>query len=245
MKKTILCLLLTLCGHIVNAGEFEQGMQFFEQKKYAQAKKLWRPLADDGDIRAQYNLALILFNYEKRSEKRSEKNKTAQSQLQKANQYIAMSRANGLVDSYFIKIPIDVLPAVVNSSVKSDKVKSDKMKPLDWLNQQQKNNYTIQLATGKSHSALELTQKKMYDSQLLEQPENLYIQEISRIEKEKKISNYILIYGTFDSYQLAKNEVDKLPESLQKSSPWIRKFGQLQSKVNIKQEQKTIEPIIK
>jgi len=182
MRKTILWLLLTLCGHIVNAGEFEQGMQFFEQKKYAQAKKLWQPLADDGDIRAQYNLALILFNYEEMNEK----NKTAQNQLQKANQYIAMSRANGLVDSYFIKIAIDVLPAVVSSPVKPVKVSSDKINPLDWLNQQQKNNFTIQLATGKSYSALELTQKKLYGNQLLEQPENIYIQEIERIEKEKK-----------------------------------------------------------
>lgn len=233
MRKSILYLLLTLCGHIVNAGEFEQGMQFFDQEKYAQAKKLWQPLADDGDIRAQYNLALILFNYQNRNQKRN--NKMSQGQLQKANQYIAMSRANGLVDSYFIKIPIDASPAVVNSSVKPVKVNSDKINPLDWLNQQQKDNFTIQLATGKSYGALELTQKKLYDSQLLEQPENIYIQEIERIEKEKKISNYILIYGTFNSYQFAKNEVDKLPESIRKSSPWIRKIGQLQSSVNIKQ----------
>jgi hypothetical protein len=161
-----------------------------------------------------------------------DRKKTAENQLQrkKAHQYLAMSRENGLVDSYLLKIP-DVSLSTLDSSVKLDSNNSDIISPLNWLNQQQKSNYTLQLATGKSLKSMEISQKKLRDSQLLEQPENLYIQEFKRKEQEKTISNYVLLYGSFKSYQLAKTEAEKLPESIQKSSPWIRQFSKLQSKV--------------
>lgn len=224
MRNYLLFFLLSVSGHIVSAGTFEQGMQSFEQKNYVQAKKFWQPLAKEGDARAQYNLALILSN--------DDRKKTAENQLQrkKANQYLAMSRENGLVDSYLLKIP-DVSLSTLDSSVKLDSNNSDIISPLNWLNQQQKSNYTLQLATGKSLKSMEVSQKKLRDSQLLEQPENLYIQEFKRKEQEKTIINYVLLYGSFKSYQLAKTEAEKLPESIQKSSPWIRQFSKLQSKV--------------
>lgn len=224
MRNYLLFFLLSVSGHIVSAGTFEQGMQSFAQKNYAQAKKFWQPLAKEGDARAQYNLALILSN--------DDRKKTAENQLQrkKAHQYLAMSRENGLVDSYLLKIP-DVSLSTLDSSVKLDSNNSDIISPLNWLNQQQKSNYTLQLATGKSLKSMEVSQKKLRDSQLLEQPENLYIQEFKRKEQEKTISNYVLLYGSFKSYQLAKTEAEKLPESIQKSSPWIRQFSKLQSKV--------------
>lgn len=230
MKKTILFFLLSVSSLIASAGTFEEGMQFFEQKNYAQAKKIWQPLAKEGDVRAQYNLALIFFYYEK--------NKTARNQLQrqKANQYLVMSRENALVDSYLLKIPPDVKPDTVNSSIKEDKTSSNAIDSLSWLNQQQKTSYTLQLATGKNRESMEKSQKKLLAGQLLEQPENLYIQEFKRQEQDKIISSYVLLYGTFESYQQAKNEVEKLPESLQKSSPWIRQFGKLQSKANGRQK---------
>lgn len=224
MRNYLLFFLLSVSGHIVSAGTFEQGMQSFAQKNYVQAKKFWQPLAKEGDARAQYNLALILSN--------DDRKKTAENQLQqkKANQYLAMSRENGLVDSYLLKIP-DVSLSTLDSSVKLDSNNSDIISPLNWLNQQQKSNYTLQLATGKSLKSMEVSQKKLRDSQLLEQPGNLYIQEFKRKEQEKTISNYVLLYGSFKSYQLAKIEAEKLPESIQKSSPWIRQFSKLQSKV--------------
>ncbi|NOQ78412.1 MAG: hypothetical protein GQ546_03320 [Gammaproteobacteria bacterium] len=224
MRNYLLFFLLSVSGHSVSAGTFEQGMQSFAQKNYVQAKKFWQPLAKEGDARAQYNLALILSN--------DDRKKTAENQLQrkKANQYLAMSRENGLVDSYLLKIP-DVSLSTLDSSVKLDSNNSDIISPLNWLNQQQKSNYTLQLATGKSLKSMEVSQKKLRDSQLLEQPGNLYIQEFKRKEQEKTISNYVLLYGSFKSYQLAKIEAEKLPESIQKSSPWIRQFSKLQSKV--------------
>ncbi|MCU7940668.1 MAG: hypothetical protein KZQ64_07035 [gamma proteobacterium symbiont of Bathyaustriella thionipta] len=226
MKKFILCLVVTVSWQISSAGIFEQGMQSFEQKNYAQAKKLWQPLAKEGDSRAQYNLALILFKYEK--------NKTAKNQLlkQQANQYLTMSRDNGLVDSYLLKTPVDVKTDNIGPLVKNDETNLAIIDSLSWLKQQQRKYYTLQLATGKSRDSMEVSKEKLVASQLLEQPENLYIQEFKRKRENKIIISYVLIYGSFQSYQLAKNEVEKLPESIQKSSPWIRQFGTLQDKVN-------------
>jgi hypothetical protein len=52
MRNYLLFFLLSVSGHIVSAGTFEQGMQSFAQKNYVQAKKFWQPLAKEGDARA-------------------------------------------------------------------------------------------------------------------------------------------------------------------------------------------------
>lgn len=222
MRKYILCFLFSVSGHFAAAGDFEQGLQSYQQKNYSQAKKIWQPLAKDGDVRAQYNLALILFNHEK--------NNSADSQLQRqtANSYLTMSRENGLVDSYFFKAP------QVNEAkqpVKADNTSSAEINPLDWLNQQQKTDYTLQLSSGKNRSSMVVTQEKLLDSQLLEQPENLFIRKLTRNEQQQVITTYVLIYGIFKSRQQAQNAAEKLPKSILKSSPWIRQFTALQSKV--------------
>ena len=81
--------------------------------------------------------------------------------------------------------------------------------------------------------------KKFQSEEKLTQSDELFIQELKSIVKkdgkEKTRIRYVLVYGVFESYQQAKTEVSKLPESLQKSSPWIRQFGVLQSIVNSKQ----------
>jgi len=169
MRKYILWFLLGVSGHCAAAGGFEQGLQSYQQKNYVQAKKFWQPLAKSGDSRAQYNLALILFN--------DEIDNTARSSLrrQTANRYLAMSRENGLVDSYFLITPQDIRFNALKQSVKSDDSTLSETNPGSWLNQQQKTDYTLQLLSGKNRSSMVVTQEKLLDSQLLEQPENLFI----------------------------------------------------------------------
>lgn len=212
--------------HFVSAGSFEQGLQFFAQKDYAQAEKIWQPLAEEGDARAQYNLALIFLKYKK--------DPAARNQLQKKNaaHYLAMSRAEGLVDGYFLNLPAD------DTAAKTDADNSTPLDSMSWINQQPKTNYTLQLATGKSRESMQRTQKKLLTSQQLEQSENVYIQVFKRQEQDKTVNNYVLLYGSFDSYQQAKNEVEKLPDALKTSSPWIRTFNKLQSKANVQQGKK-------
>ncbi len=53
---------LTLAGGFggpVHAGPFEDGLDAARRADYATVVRLWRPLAEQGDIRAQSNLALM------------------------------------------------------------------------------------------------------------------------------------------------------------------------------------------
>ncbi len=42
-----------------NAGPFEDGNAAYQRGDYATALRLWRPLAEQGDAGAQYNLGLM------------------------------------------------------------------------------------------------------------------------------------------------------------------------------------------
>ncbi len=191
----------------------EQGIKYFQEKNYAQARKLWLPLAKKGDIRAQYNLALL-----------SNISGTK-------NNYLLMSREGGLVDAYFVKAKKTVQTPKKRIE-KAKLAKHGSIEPLNWLKQQPKTYYTLQLETGINKKSMQATQDKLLASNALLQKNALYIQKIERKQNNKVIANYILLYGSFDSYQNAKDEVERLPESIQKSSPWIRQFSTLQSKVD-------------
>ena len=232
MKQITSFLIITIIfisgfGH---AGTFEQGMAFYEKRNYAQARKLWQPLARQGDVRAQYNMALTWIKEEK--------------ELPKAGEYLLLSRSEGLVDSYFLTLP-KVKPKkkstsqTKNTNTSKVKTKTSLAEAELWLSQQNKNHYTLQLATAKNHLHMEKMLKKYQKDQKLTQSDSLFIQELRSTEKKAGKENirirYVLVYGVFESYQQAKTEVSKLPESLQKSSPWIRQFGVLQSIVNSKQ----------
>ena len=51
---------LTVCllAQPVAAGAIEDGQAAFDRKDYALAVRIWRPLADQGDAEAQYNIGL-------------------------------------------------------------------------------------------------------------------------------------------------------------------------------------------
>ncbi|MCW8932534.1 MAG: hypothetical protein OQL19_20165 [Gammaproteobacteria bacterium] len=229
---------------IASADDLELGIRFFEQQDYAKAKKLWQPLAHQGDARAQYNMALLLnkelLNKDSLNSKNDDKTQNIL-QREEVNQYLAMSRSKGLVDGYYVGIPTmdtSFIPPSNAQPVSVEVENNSINEPLDWLNQQQKSTYTLQLATGKSWKSMEVMQKKLISSQSLLQPQNVFIHEIDKKVQEKFVTRYVLVYGVFETYQEAKSEVEKLPESIQKASPWIRQFGVIQSIVNTKQKNK-------
>jgi hypothetical protein len=196
---------------MVNAGDLERGIQFFERHQYDKAKVLWQPLAEQGDIRAQYNLILLLSNHSKL------KNNTEKKQ-QQIDYYLALSRSAGLIDSYFISFKQKIL----KSSLESE---------LDWLSKQQKNHYTLQLATGKNRISMEIMQTKLITAHQLKQIADLHIHKIIKKGTQSLVTRYILIYGVFKNYQDAQEAIKKLPQSLQQSAPWIRQFRVLQAKI--------------
>lgn len=56
-----LILQLSFLSFIVNAGELEEGFQEFKTGNYEQALRLWHPLAEKDNDKAQYNIG-ILYN---------------------------------------------------------------------------------------------------------------------------------------------------------------------------------------
>jgi hypothetical protein len=201
------------------AASFEQGLILFEQQKYKQAKKIWLPLAQNGDARAQYNLALLMLKGNNQ---------------QQAQQYFSLSQDNGLIDSYYRIASLEHIKSegVDNRDNDHNVVVNN---TLSWLKQQNKNYYTIQLATAKTKKLLDATLLKLVDNKSLVQAEHLYIHKIytkkQNKEKIKLAIRYVLIYGSFKSYQQAREGVEKLPKEYQNSKPWIRKFSILQSLV--------------
>lgn len=198
--------------------EYAKGLKLFTQHEYQQAKLLWQPLADKGDVRAQYNLALLLYRQAQLTD-----NYQHERQQQKARQYLAMSRSQGLVDSYLMNMPDSF------SSSETGAVDASALEPAIWLEQQEKSTYTLQLATGKSQQSMVKMQKKLREKFSLEQPHNLYVYRVVKHEQEKSITRYVLVYGVFKTYLDAKNTITQLPENMQKSDPWIRQFSVLQS----------------
>lgn len=57
-----LIILLQFASQPARAGALEDGHTAFEAKHYQEAYKLWKPLAEQGDPDAQYNLGLLYMN---------------------------------------------------------------------------------------------------------------------------------------------------------------------------------------
>ena len=200
---TLLSIILMLILPAVQADDFDKALQAYAKSDYVQAIKLFTPMAEQGDSRAQYNLWLAY-------------NKNGDTEL--SRQYLIQSRSSGLIDSYLIMV--------------SDKTIAALNPEQSWLFSQPEESYTLQLATGNTIDYLQQKKQKLIKGNKLAQAHNLSILKVKFIDKEHNnapSSRYILVYGAFDSIQKAKTEIARLPESLQKSKPWIRKIKNLRS----------------
>jgi clan AA aspartic protease (TIGR02281 family) len=62
-KETVTALMLAVCfAGSAAAGPFEDGVAAYRKGDYATALRLWRPLAEQGDARAQFNLGIMHYN---------------------------------------------------------------------------------------------------------------------------------------------------------------------------------------
>ncbi len=200
---TLLSIILMLILPAVQADDFDKALQAYAKSDYVQAIKLFTPMAEQGDSRAQYNLWLAY-------------NKNGDTEL--SRQYLIQSRSSGLIDSYLIMV--------------SDKTIAALNPEQSWLFSQPEESYTLQLATGNTIDYLQQKKQKLIKGNKLVQDHNLLILKVKFVDKEHNdapSSRYILVYGAFDSIQKAKTEMARLPESVQKDKPWIRTFKDLQS----------------
>ena len=64
MKRVVRLLLLgtILCWPLLVTADFKDGVTAYERGDYAAAYRAWRPLAEQGNARAQYNLGIMYAN---------------------------------------------------------------------------------------------------------------------------------------------------------------------------------------
>lgn len=58
----LIALGLLLSSYSLNAGPLDDGLAAFNAADYARAFELWKPLAEAGDAKAQYNIGLLYMN---------------------------------------------------------------------------------------------------------------------------------------------------------------------------------------
>ena len=92
-----------------------------------------------------------------------------------------------------------------------------------WIAEQPSNNFTIQLIVSDNEPALQ----KFINKNNLQENSVYY-----RIQKNGKRS-YALVYGSFESYSLAKEAITGMSPKLKKENPWIRNISSIQKLLSI------------
>lgn len=165
-----------------------------------EAAKIWSQLASSGNTIAKYNLA---GHYS------SGKGITKDKRL--SEQWLKKATRSGLVQAYTnlnkkALVSANGLQLTFNSG------------PLYWLEEQEPNQYTIQLASSRKEKSIE----KIYDENHLKGKGGYYHY------KRDGVDRYALIYGTYKTVAAANTAIEKLPEKLRSKTPWVRKIKSLQ-----------------
>ncbi|MEN8170473.1 MAG: SPOR domain-containing protein [Pseudomonadota bacterium] len=95
------------------------------------------------------------------------------------------------------------------------------IKDTAWVWSQNPNHYAIQLAGGGDEMAIEAMMRGISLSD-----------ELAVVQSQRNGQPwYTLVYGSFASKAAAKGVVTRLPASLKKTKPWIRRFSALQDEI--------------
>lgn len=162
---------------------------------YQLAASLWQALANEGDARAQYNLALL---YKEGAGVNPDGNLTVY--------WLSMAARQGLVEAYSRLNQQSVVPSTQSLPTPLS------LSPEDWVAQQNPRYYTLQLASSTNRQLI----IKYYEENDLAGRAGYYR---SLREGEEW---FVLVYGAFASVQEAKAAIDTLPSDLKKWSPWVR-----------------------
>lgn len=165
-----------------------------------EAAKLWSKLADSGNTIAQFNLA----NHYSEG-KGVKKNKVI------AEQWWKDATRSGLIDAYLTLNKRAISPAIGQTL-------SFQVDPNIWLDKQEPNQYTIQLASSRNEKSI----KKTFDDNSLKGKGGYYHYVRDGVDR------YALIYGAYKTVAAANTAIKKLPQNLRKKTPWVRKIKSLQ-----------------
>ncbi len=171
------------------------------------AARWFREAAERGVPEAQYNLGVLLEHGQGTSKNLDDAKHwyqvAAEQGLEKARQKLS---ALGSPGQHSSQTPLALaMPAT--------------FKRESWITNQDPERYTLQIAGNSNEPALikYLTDQKLG-------PDVAYL----RREHNGKLQ-YTAVYGVFDSRESARQASLKLPDTVQKSKPWVRKFSDLQA----------------
>lgn len=91
-----------------------------------------------------------------------------------------------------------------------------------WLWSQDPSHYTLQLAAGADKKAIQAFIKR----------HNLKGQAVFFHRLRDGKDWYILVYGSYSGYSIAKQAINQLPSAVQKANPWLRRFSAIHAELN-------------
>ena len=177
------------------------GINASKSNNQAQAVKIWTQLANAGNSAAQYNLA---NHYS--AGKGVQKNETI------AEQWLKDATHSGLIEAYVNLNKKGITPG-------NGVTLSFNVSPLRWLEKQEPNKYTIQVASSRYEKSI----KKSFEENSMKGNGGYYHYVRDGVDR------YALIYGTYKTVAEATVAIKKLPEKLRKKTPWVRKIKSLQN----------------
>ena len=177
------------------------GINASKSNNQAQAVKIWAQLANAGNSAAQYNLA---NHYS--AGKGVQKNETI------AEQWLKDATHSGLIEAYVNLNKKAITPG-------NGVTLSFNVSPLRWLEKQEPNKYTIQVASSRYEKSI----KKSFEENSMKGNGGYYHYVRDGVDR------YALIYGSYKTVAAATIAIKKLPEKLRKKTPWVRKIKSLQN----------------
>ena len=167
----------------------------------AAAVKIWKQLANAGNSVAQYNLANHYLA-----------GKGVQQDESIAEQWLKDATHSGLIQAYVNLNKEGVTPA-------KGVTLSFNVTPVYWLEKQEPNKYTIQVASSRYEKSI----KKSFEDNNIKGNGGYYHYVRGGVDR------YALVYGTYETVAAANLAMKKLPENLRKKTPWVRKIKSLQN----------------
>ncbi len=177
------------------------GIEAIENDDNAGAVKIWSELASSGNTIAQYNLATHYTS-----------GHGVKKNPKKADKWLKGATRSGLIQAYLHLNSKAVAPA-------KGMTLSFYIDPEVWLQKQEGNKYTIQIASSRNKKSIERSYK-----------DNNFKGEGGYYHYARDgIDRYGLIYGTFKTVAAANKAIAQLPKHLRKKKPWVRKIKSLQN----------------
>jgi hypothetical protein len=192
-------LFFTIPSAFVLASEFSNAIDAMQNENYQYSSAVWSRLSQQGDILADYNMALNL------------KRMSAKPEEQKS--WLRIAARERLVTAYGRLHPGSIKPAKIRTSSVQLYINPD-----DWVKIQNPGHYTLQLASSTHLQSIDkiYTQKKL-------KGQGSYFKNLRQGQ-----ARYTLVYGAYATAADARSAINKLPKELRKWKPWVRSIKSIQ-----------------